>query len=187
MGKLAALVAAKCGEIDAGAVDAFTALLRSSRRVYLFGAGRSGLVARAFGMRLMHLGFGVYIVGETITPAVRAGDALVAISGSGETQSVLAVARTAKERNVRIASITSNPASSLARLSDVTVVVKGREGSERDDFVSRQLVGEHEPMTPLGTLFELAATIFLEALVEELMVESGRKESYMKRRHANIE
>jgi len=40
-------------------------------RIYIIGAGRSGLVARAFGMRLVHLRKKVFIVGETITPALR--------------------------------------------------------------------------------------------------------------------
>ncbi|HIJ15563.1 MAG TPA: SIS domain-containing protein, partial [Methanosphaera sp.] len=52
--------------------------------VFIMGLGRSGLVAKAFGMRLMHLGLNVYIVGETITPAITDKDCLVAISGSGE-------------------------------------------------------------------------------------------------------
>ena len=38
--------------------------------VFIMGLGRSGLVAKAFGMRLMHLGLKVYIVGDTITPAI---------------------------------------------------------------------------------------------------------------------
>ena len=37
------------------------------------GAGRSGLVAKAFAMRLMHLGLEAFVVGETITPALNKG------------------------------------------------------------------------------------------------------------------
>ncbi|MDD1665656.1 MAG: SIS domain-containing protein, partial [Methanomicrobiales archaeon] len=40
----------------------------NAKRVYIMGAGRSGLVARAFAMRLMHLGLISYVVGETVTP-----------------------------------------------------------------------------------------------------------------------
>lgn len=38
--------------------------------IFIMGAGRSGLVGKAFAMRLMHLGFTSYVVGESTTPAV---------------------------------------------------------------------------------------------------------------------
>jgi len=40
----------------------------SNKKVMVLGAGRSGLVARSFAMRLMHLTFNVHVIGETITP-----------------------------------------------------------------------------------------------------------------------
>jgi 6-phospho-3-hexuloisomerase len=48
-------------------------------RIFVMGAGRSGLVAKAFAMRLMHLGFTVYVVGETTTPAVGQKDVVIEI------------------------------------------------------------------------------------------------------------
>jgi 6-phospho-3-hexuloisomerase len=40
-------------------------------RILVMGAGRSGLVGRAFAMRLLHLGYNAYVLGETIVPAIR--------------------------------------------------------------------------------------------------------------------
>ena len=57
----------------------------SSERIFLAGMGRSGLIARAFAMRLMQIGLEVYFVRDATTPAIGKGDLLVAISGSGET------------------------------------------------------------------------------------------------------
>ena len=54
-------------------------------RVFITGAGRSGLVGRFFVMRLVHLGKSAFVVGETTTPAINEGDLLIAISGSGNT------------------------------------------------------------------------------------------------------
>ncbi len=68
-----------------------------SKRIFLMGAGRSGLVAKAFAMRLMHLGFSVYVVGETTTPAVRPEDVVIAISGSGETHSIADLGKIVKD------------------------------------------------------------------------------------------
>ena len=60
-------------------------MLPRVRRTFVVGAGRSGLVARSFGMRLMHAGLPAFIPGETITPAAGQGDLLVAISCTGTT------------------------------------------------------------------------------------------------------
>ena len=54
-------------------VRGFITELLNAKRIYVMGAGRSGLVAKAFAMRLMHLGMHAYVVGETITPALDTG------------------------------------------------------------------------------------------------------------------
>ncbi|HJQ93289.1 MAG TPA: hypothetical protein VJ874_03265, partial [Candidatus Thermoplasmatota archaeon] len=41
----------------------FLDTLQPARRVFLYGRGRSGFVARAFAVRLMHLGYQTYVVG----------------------------------------------------------------------------------------------------------------------------
>ena len=58
----------------------FSPKILNARRIYVMGAGRSGLVAKGFAMRLMHLGFQSYVVGETITPALQKGDVIVIFS-----------------------------------------------------------------------------------------------------------
>jgi len=79
--------------IDRESANQLLEEILNAKRIYLAGAGRSGLVARAFAQRLMHLGFESYAIGETITPAFRSGDVLIAVSGSGETRWSLTPAR----------------------------------------------------------------------------------------------
>ena len=52
-------------------VENFIEILLRAKRIYVMGAGRSGLVAKAFAMRLMHLGMQAFVVGGTITPALK--------------------------------------------------------------------------------------------------------------------
>lgn len=59
----------------------FMQALLTAPRIYVAGAGRSGLIAKAFAMRLMHIGMESYVVGETITPAMQNGDLLVVFPG----------------------------------------------------------------------------------------------------------
>jgi len=156
--------------------------------VLVVGAGRSGLVGRAFVMRLMHLGFRTYVVGETVTPGIGPNDLLLAISGSGTTGVVVAAAEAAKRVGAKVIAITSFPDSPLAKLADHVVVVPGRtKTSEEVDYFSRQILGMHEPLAPLGTLFEIGAAVFLDSIIAELMHRLGKTEREMRARHATIE
>jgi len=174
-------------EVDETEVKKFIEKIIHSRNIFLVAAGRSGLVARAFAIRLMHLGFNVYVIGETVTPSVKPGDLVIAISGSGKTSSTLVVAKTAKEQGLGVISVTSYEDSPLAQLSDCIVKIKGRRGLLSNDYNSRQLTGEHEPLTPLGTLFELSSLIFLDSVIAQLMKIYNKKEQDLSEKHANLE
>lgn len=163
-------------------------IYREGKKVLVVGAGRSGLIGRAFAMRLMHLGFNVYVLGDTVVPPLRAGDALIAISGSGKTRSVITVAEAAKSVGAKVIALTTYINSPLAKLSDIIVEIPGRtKVSSENDYYTRQLIGIYEPLAPLGTLFELVAMVVLDAVVAELMVQLGKTEEDLKKLHANIE
>ncbi len=158
------------------------------KKVMIIGVGRSGLVGRAFAMRLMHLDFQVHVVGETITPALGSGDILFAISGSGSTTFVVAAAEIAKKVGAKIIAVTSFPNSKLGKLANFSIIIKGRiRAATYRDYFSRQILGDHEPLAPLGTRFEVSAAVFLDSLIVELMEALGKTETEMKARHATIE
>jgi 6-phospho-3-hexuloisomerase len=159
-------------------------------KIFTVGMGRSGFVARAFALRLMNLGFNVYFLGETITPAAEKGDLLIAISGTGSTKMVLTASVAAKDIGAKVIAITSFPESALGHLADLVVTVKGRTKAGmpvEEDYLARQIIGEREPLTPLGSIFENNCMVFLDSLVVELMHRMGRTEADLKRRHATIE
>ena len=54
-------------------VEKVKELFFKSNRIFVYGAGRSGLVAKAFAIRLVHLGFQTFVIGETITGPVQKG------------------------------------------------------------------------------------------------------------------
>lgn len=179
-------------KIDPKQVNKFINMLLDAkdknRKILIVGAGRSILVGRAFAMRLMHISFQVHVIGETITPAVEKGDILLAISGSGSTTMVVTAAKIAKKVGAKVVAITSYPHSPLGRCADHTIVLLGRTKlARKKDYFSRQILGVHEPLAPLGTLFEATAVIFLDGLIVELMHRLGLTEGDLKRRHATIE
>ncbi len=174
--------------LDAKQIEGFIDFLKKADRVFVYGAGRSGLVAKAFAMRLMHLGFNVYVIGEIITPGIKKGDLLITISGSGETTSVVAAGNIAKKAGAKLVLVTTYPDSTLGKLADLRVVIKGRTKLEGEkDFLLRQIKGEHYSIAPLGTLFEISVLVFLDGLVAELMAELGMTEEDLRTRHATIE
>jgi 6-phospho-3-hexuloisomerase len=160
------------------------------KKIFIVGMGRSGFVARAFALRLMNLGFNVYFLGETITPAAEKGDLLIAISGTGATKMVLTASTAAKEIDATVIAITSFPESQLGQMADHIITIKGRTKMgwpREEDYLARQIIGEREPLTPLGSVFENNCMVFLDSLVVELMHRLGRTEEDLKRRHATIE
>ncbi|HPY59483.1 MAG TPA: 6-phospho-3-hexuloisomerase [Methanospirillum sp.] len=171
-------------------VSHFIQELLNARRIYVMGAGRSGLVAKAFAMRLMHLGMISYVVGETITPALQRGDLIVVLSGSGKTRTIMEIVQTAKEIGGRISLITSNSESPIGKIADTLVIIESVRDSIPDEsmeYDTRQMLGEHRSFAPLGTLFETAAMTFCDAVISRLMEITKTDESALKDRHANIE
>jgi 6-phospho-3-hexuloisomerase len=179
-------------ELDLEEVEKFIGPLLESRnrKIFTVGMGRSGFVARGFALRLMNLGSNVYFLGETITPAAEKGDLLIAISGTGATRMVLTAGSAAKDIGAKVVAITSFPKSPLGKIADLTVSVKGKTKADvpkEEDYLARQIIGEREPLTPWGSIFEINSMVFLDSLVVELMHRLGRTEADLKRRHVIIE
>jgi 6-phospho-3-hexuloisomerase len=176
-------------QIDEGEIEGMVREIVESRdrKILLLGSGRSGFVGKAFALRLMHLGFNVYVSGETITPSLSPDDLVIAISGSGVTRTVVTQAEVAKEIGARVIAITSHPDSPLARIADRLVLVKGRSKIDVEpDYERRQIIGRFDP-TPLGTMFELSAMVFLDCVIVDLIRRLGVSELDLRKKHATVE
>ena len=187
---MASKIRAIANKISDNDVEKFIAELLDAKRVYVIGAGRSGLVAKAFAMRLMHLGLKAYVVGETITPALSPGDVMVIFSGSDRTKTVADIAETAKDIGAHICLISSNADSRIGKIADCIVIIEHHRDEVEDDTVEfeiRQMMGEHKSFAPLGTLFETASMIFSDAVISRLMEITKTDETALKNRHTNIE
>jgi 6-phospho 3-hexuloisomerase len=190
MGLMASKVKKIADSISDDEIEGFLKEILNAKRVYVMGAGRSGLVAKAFAMRLMHLGLTAYVVGETITPAMKPDDVMIVFSGSGRTKTIADISETVREMGGRICLITSNADSRIGRISDSIVIIEHQRDAVRDDaqeFEIRQMMGEHKSFAPLGTLFETAAMVFADAIISRLMEITKTDEKELKNRHANIE
>lgn len=57
--------------IDGAALASLEQAIAEANAVFVFGAGRSLLMLKAFAMRLMHIGLKVHVVGDVVTPALQ--------------------------------------------------------------------------------------------------------------------
>lgn len=160
---------------DDGHAEHLTKLFDAASRIFIAGAGRSRLVGSFLTMRLMHAGYDVNLVGEIVTPSLGSGDLLVVISGSGETQQLVAFAERATGLGANVVLISAKAESTLAGLADHRFQV-GVEGAY-----------ESVKGMPMGTTFELSTLCFLEALIAHIIWDKGIAEEEMKSRHANLE
>ena len=179
-------------ELDETEVECLIRMIQESqdKKIFVVGMGRSGFVGRAFALRLMNLGFNVYFLGETITPAAGKDDLVIAISGTGMTKLVVSAASAAKDIGAKIVAITSYKESQLGQMADQLVLVKGRTKMgwpREEDYLARQILGEREPISPLGSVFENNCMVFLDGLVVELMYRMKKNENDLRSRHATIE
>ncbi len=182
-------------ELDRDSVSEMLDMILCAKSIFVMGTGRSGLVGKAFATRLMHLGLCVHVVGESTTPALHSDDCVVAISGSGETRSIVDLGRVVKEIGATLIAITSKPDSSLGEMADQTVRIFGRakddgDGEDEEDYLARHLLGEYAKLSnlaPLGTTFEITALVFLDAAIAELMVHMGKDSNALKEMHTKLE
>ena len=146
-------------------------MLPRVRQTFVTGAGRSGLVARSFGMRLMHAGLPAYIPGETITTSIGPSDLLVGISCTGQTGSTEYFARRAKQFGAKVVVLTAEIDSPLARVADKIVLIPAHD----PDIVLRAAVFEH------------AISVSLDAVFNVLSARLKLDQAAFQRRHANLE
>jgi 6-phospho-3-hexuloisomerase len=155
-------------------------LIEQGPRLFVAGAGRSGLVMKALGMRLMHLGKTVFVVGETTTPGITTGDLLILGSGSGATPTLLPTAGEARQYGAKILLFTADRLSPLAGLADCTVVIPAQvfKAAHESQVVSVQ---------PLSSLFEQSLLLACDSLVLNLMQQMNVNARQMAERHANLQ
>jgi 6-phospho-3-hexuloisomerase len=157
----------------------FARRIKDAPHIFLAGMGRSGHIARCFAVRLTQLGKSSYVVFEATSPAVRRGDLLMICSGSGQTSTMVTIAKKAKSSGATLAVVTGSMASELAQMADIRLFLPGLTpptGGERKSILQ-----------PLQTLFEQALLLTLDALTLHLMRLMDVDEESMRQRHSDLE
>lgn len=172
-------LSATMDSIDGCNVEKLKEMLAEAKSVFCYGAGRSGLNARAFAMRLMHLGLKACLVGDTLVPPIEEGDVLIVVTASGSSPAMIHVASKARSYGAKIAVLTTNPACPVGEFADCIISIKAPTKANEG--------GQRGSVLPMGTLFEEVCYILLDVVVLEMMEKLNITNSDMVRRHANLE
>jgi 6-phospho-3-hexuloisomerase len=155
-------------KVDKKDLKNFIFEIKKAKRVYVVGAGRSGLIAKSLAMRLVRVKKKTFVIGETVTPPIQPDNLVIAVSGSGETVDTLTAVKVSRVLGARILGITAVKDSPLAKLSHVLVLIPAnvpvRLGSQ---YQLRELIGEPE-RPPIKSLFEMCTLILIELAVSKL-------------------
>ncbi|HEY4385886.1 MAG TPA: 6-phospho-3-hexuloisomerase [Ktedonobacteraceae bacterium] len=165
--------------IDAATIDRLVDQLRAAPRIFVSGKGRSGLIARSFAMRLMHLGLQAYVVDETITPAISKGDVLIAYSGSGETEETCLMAEKSSQIGAQVTAITTEAESRLARVASFVIVLPAPH--------KQSSVSGSGSVQYAGSLFEQSSLLFCDSVILQAMRTWQRSKEELATRHTNLE
>lgn len=146
--------------------------------IFIAGAGRSGIMAKGFANRLLHLGFSVSLIGDIISPHSKPGDLIIINSGSGETDSLVSLVKKAKD--VQILTFTMNPNSTIARFSDIIIQLPGvsPKVNNLSNIISIQ---------PMASVYEQISLLTYDAIILELMDKLEETSESMFLRHADFE
>jgi 6-phospho-3-hexuloisomerase len=165
-------------KLDLTAAGAIIPLIQQAERIFVVGAGRTGLALKAAAMRLMHLGLTVFVVGETTTPAIKAGDLLLAGSGSGTTSTIVKAAEKAATAGAQILAISTTTDSPLAALATQVIVLPAAQKQDHGGTISKQYA---------GSLFEQSVLLLTDAIFQTLWALDGTPAEELWKRHANLE
>ncbi|GJM21054.1 MAG: 6-phospho-3-hexuloisomerase [Planctomycetota bacterium] len=157
--------------IDPQVQQDFVQSLLAARQIVVAGRGRSGMMASAFARRLGQMGLATWALDDSTVPRLGEHDALVAVTGSGTTPTVLSLMHTARQGGSRVLVVTRKPARTFD-VADVTVELNVPMGGER---------------FPLGTLFEVSALAFLDEASVDMIQRLGATEHDLGARHTNLE
>jgi len=165
---------------DTDELKRFMDAIIAANRLFVMGVGREGIAARAFAMRLMHLGKEVHWIWDDTTPGMTTGDLFIVVNGSGKIGHIHYVVETAKPTGVEIAVVTGAPNEKTPALADEVLFVPA--------FVYKGTDPRCVPsVQPMGALFEQHCFLLYDIIIIMLEEQMQLDHAKMEARHRNIE
>lgn len=142
--------------------------ITSCSKVFLWGLGRSGMMARAFAMRLRHLGLESYFIAG-LCPPVKKGDLLIVVSKTGRSKMLFPPVEAAISSKAKTICITATK-NRLSEICDKSLIIKLPKSIQFG-----------------GSLFEQTVLIFFDQTIEHCRKKLGITFAQMEKNHTNWE
>ena len=155
--------------------------IKKAKKIFVAGAGRSLMMIRGFAMRLMHIGYEAYVVGETVTPAIESGDLLIVASGSGRTATLMVMADKCKKIGAELALITTDPSSAIGEMADYIIEIPASS--------TKLECNKRKSIQPGANTYEQCLLLISDAIIIDI-ISNGRLEENNRdimKKHANLE
>jgi 6-phospho-3-hexuloisomerase len=144
--------------------------LQQNKDIIGIGAGRMGYSLRAHIMRLSHIGYNAYFIGDTTLPRIDKNTVVIINTSSGETPTNILYARQASAAGSYIITVTSHKNSTIAKLSDLVV--------ETPTLESHQL---------MKTIYEQYSYILFDYVTESVVAGMGLDRDIITHNHSILE
>ncbi|WP_041082178.1 MurR/RpiR family transcriptional regulator [Thermotoga profunda] len=144
--------------LDVESIEKATVLFKNAQRILFFGFAASAAVAFDAFHKFTRIGKNCLFSNDehimaTVLANCTRNDLLVAVSHSGETKSMVALAKKAMELSVPVVTITGNRKSSLAKVSTIVLSTNTRETRIRTDAMTSRIV----QLVILDTIYTMLA------------------------------
>lgn len=165
---------------DREELSEFLQAIMQAGRVFVTGAGREGIAARSFAMRIMHLGKETFWLWDDTTPGMKEGDLFLAVDGSGKIGHIDYLVDQAFHTGAKVGVITGAPKERIPQAADYVLFVPAAvyKGTDARVVPSAQ---------PMGNLFEQHLFLLFDIMVMLLREKMGLSYAQMESRHRNIE
>ena len=163
--------------INEESLDKMISIVSDSNKIVVAGAGRMGYSIKCFGMRLGHLGYNTWTLGDSTVPQLGKEDLLIVASGSGETQTIYDIVKRAKIDGVKVILITTSNTSRMANKADHIILMNAESA----------FTGDRGTIQPMKTYVEQSLLILLDIVVLKIMGETKEDNLSMSKRHSHLE
>jgi len=172
-------------KIDATQLENTVSLILKAEKIYVLGTGHSGMIGRILSMKLNHVGLRAYTVFDEINPPFGQKDLFIAISQSGETKTIIALAQKAKKLGGKVLGITSVEDSALGNIADSLLCIE--KHGRFTEFKALGVIGDIHNQNLLGALFGFNIYVLFYTIIIMLARAKNETPDSINTRHANLQ
>jgi 6-phospho-3-hexuloisomerase len=167
--------------VDDGEISSLIGQIEKANKIFFFGYGREMMILSAFAMRIFHMGYDAYVVGEPHVPPIAKGDLLTMGLGPGlsvGTETSIIHLETARRIGATTAVFSAHP-ERVPKTADYLIRIPGQTLAEEP--------GSLRSVQPMGASYEQALFVSLDYIIKCIMARNNWAETDLSRRHTNME